>query len=366
MSMNLIELANVLKDVNSQTVNYAAKAINRAVTLRGWVYGHYIHAYELNGSDRAEYGEGLIKKLSNLLEDQGVTSASTTYLKICLQFYRTYPLIGQTVSDQLQKVIPNLSVQILQTPSGELAKQESGITVDPEKLLNSLSFSHFVELLKLDTPLKRTFYEVECIRGNWSVRELKRQINSLYYERSTLSTNKQKLSSLTHAASEAYQPSSIIRDPYVFEFLGVKSHEVILENKLADALLDKLQSFLLELGKGFCFEARNKRILIGDEYYFIDLVLYHRILKCHVLIELKTTKFSHESIGQLNTYVKYFKRHEMQENDNPPIGILLCTDKNEALVEYAMDEATNNIFVSKYKLELPTEAEIKKFIEQVL
>ena len=223
-----------------------------------------------------------------------------------------------------------------------------------------------MELLKLDEPLKRTFYEIECIKGNWSVKELRRQINSLYYERSALSTNKQKLSDITHAASEAYQPNTIIRDPYVFEFLGVKTHEVILESEISDAVLDKLQNFLLELGRGFCFEARNKRILIGEKYYFVDLVFYHRILKCHVLIELKAKEFNHENIGQLNTYVRYFKRHEMQPGDNPPIGILLCTDKDEMLIEYAMDETTNNIFVSKYKLELPTEAEIKKFIDQAL
>ncbi len=146
--------------------------------------------------------------------------------------------------------------------------------------------------------------------------------------------------------------------------MGIKSHEVTLESKLTDELLDKLQGFLLELGKGFCFEARNKRILIGDEYFFMDLVFYHRVLKCNVIIELKTEKFNHEHLGQLNTYVKYFKKHEMHEGDNPPIGILLCTEKNNALVEFAMDESTNNIFVSKYKVELPTKIEMKKFIEE--
>lgn len=366
MSMNLAELANVLKDINSQTVNYAAKSINLAVTLRNWVFGYYIKEYELNGEDRAKYGEKVIASLSELLTSMGVEAASTRQLHVCRQFYIAYPSIVQTVSAQLEKVLTkDLPYKIVQIPSAQ-SQSPPELGVPADKLLNSLSFSHFVELLKLDTPLKRSFYEIECIKGGWSVKELKRQINSLYYERSALSINKQKLSDLTHAESETYQPASIIRDPYVFEFLGVKSHEVILESKLGDALLDKLQNFLTELGKGFCFEARNKRILIGDEYFFIDLVFYHRILKCHVLIELKTTKFTHENIGQLNTYVRYFKRNEMHSGDNPPIGILLCTDKNEALVEYAMDESTNNIFVSKYKLELPTEEEIKQFIEQAL
>jgi predicted nuclease of restriction endonuclease-like (RecB) superfamily len=366
MTMSLAKLASILKDINAQTVEYTAKAINRALTVRSWAYGYYIQGYELNGSDRAQYGEELIKNLSKLLENYGISSISTTYLKTCLQFYKVYPLIGQTLSDQLQKIIPNLAGEIGQTVSDQSKKATEVQGVPVEKLLNSLAYSHFVELMKIDDSLKRAFYEIECIRGSWSVRELKRQINSLYYERSALSKNKEKLSNITHSESEAYQPSTIIRDPYVFEFLGVKSHEVILENSLGDALLDKLQNFLLELGKGFCFEARNKRILIGEKYYFVDLVFYHRILKCHVLIELKAKEFTHENIGQLNTYVRYFKRHEMQAGDNPPIGILLCTDKDETLIEYAMDESTNNIFVSKYKLELPTEAEIKKFIEQAL
>ncbi|MSP53866.1 MAG: DUF1016 family protein [Gammaproteobacteria bacterium] len=364
--MNLTEVAHILKEVNTQTVGYAAKAINRAVTIRSWVYGYYIQEYELNGEDKAKYGEKVMASLSEMLVNLGVEACSIRQLQICRQFYDIYPLIGQALTDQFGTMLPKgLPEKIAQTASAR-SQAMNELVVPADNLLNSLSFSHFVELLKLDTPLKRTFYEVECIKGGWAVKELRRQINSLYYERSALSTNKQKLSDLTHTASEVYQPSSIIRDPYVFEFLGIKPHEVILENKLSDALLDKLQNFLLELGKGFCFEARNKRILIGEKYYFVDLVFYHRILKCHVLIELKAKEFNHENIGQLNTYVRYFKRHEMQPGDNPPIGILLCTDKDEALIEYAMDETTNNIFVSKYKLELPTEAEIKKFIEQAM
>lgn len=364
--MNLAELANVLKDINSQTVNYAAKSINLATTIRNWVFGYYIQEYELNGNDKAKYGEQVIENLAKMLASSDVKACSVRHLQLCRQFYGTYPSIAQTVFAQFERISPDfLPKKITQTVFAPSSKVEQSV-IAPEKLLSSLAYSHFIELFKIQEPLRRVFYEVECIKGGWSVRELKRQINSLYCERSALSTNKQKLSDITHAASEVYEPASIIRDPYVFEFLGVKPHEVILESRLSDALLDKLQNFLLELGKGFCFEARNKRILIGDEYFFIDLVFYHRILKCHVLIELKTTKFNHENIGQLNTYVRYFKRNEMQSNDNPPIGILLCTDKNEALVEYAMDESTSNIFVSKYKLELPTEDEIKKFIEQAL
>jgi hypothetical protein len=172
------------------------------------------------------------------------------------------------------------------------------------------------------------------------------------------------LSESVQSKAEHISPAQIIRDPYIFEFLGIKPKEIMSESELEDSLLDKLQEFLLEMGHGFCFEARQKRILIGDEYFFVDLVFYHRILKCHVLLELKVDNFSHEYIGQLNTYVNWFRKNEMTENDNPPIGILLCTQKNQALVEYATAGMDNSLFVSKYQLELPKEDEIRHFLEQ--
>jgi len=198
----------------------------------------------------------------------------------------------------------------------------------------------------------------------WSVRELKRRIASLYYERSGLSGNKEKLAELVHTSAEQYEPKLTIRDPYVFEFLGLKPAEVMSESRLEYQLLDKLQEFLLELGHGFCFEARQKRVLIGDTYGFIDLVFYHRILKCHVLIELKVDAFSHEYIGQLNTYVSWYKQNMMTDGDNPPVGILLCTQKDQTLVEYALAGMDNNLFVSRYQLELPSKEQMQRFLEE--
>ena len=235
---------------------------------------------------------------------------------------------------------------------------------DGQKLLSSLSFSHFTEILDLDDPLKRVFYEVECIRGGWSVRELRRQISTLYYERSGLSTDKNKLAARVQSKAEKVESGLTIRDPYVFEFLGLNSNEVMDESDVEKALLDKLQEFLLELGHGFCFEARQKRILIGSRHFFVDLVFYHRVIKCHVLIELKVDEFTHEHLGQLNTYVSWFKKNVMLEGDNPPIGILLCTQKDYPLVEYALAGMDNNLFVSKYLLELPKKEEMQKFIEE--
>jgi predicted nuclease of restriction endonuclease-like (RecB) superfamily len=202
------------------------------------------------------------------------------------------------------------------------------------------------------------------IYTRWTVKELKRQIGSLYYERSGLSFNKAKLAKLTQQHSESALRPFNIRDPYVFEFLGLKPREVMSETHLKDQLVAKLEDFVLELGQGFCLEAREKRVLIGGEHFFVDIVFYHRILKCHVLLEVKVEEFSHESIGQLNTYVSWYQANMMTECDNLPIGILLCTGKNEALVEYALAGMDNNLFVSKYMLEMPKKEEMRAFIEQ--
>ena len=240
------------------------------------------------------------------------------------------------------------------------------LAIPPDKLVNKLSYSHLELLVTIKDSLKRTFYEIECIRGNWSVRELKRQIGSLYFERSGLSKNKEKLAELVQSSAEPSEPKLAIRDPYIFEFLGIKPQEVMYESNAEQALLDKLQFFLLELGRGFCFEARQKRILIGDEHFFVDLVFYHRILKCHVLLELKVAPFKHEYLGQINTYLSWFRENEMNPGDNPPVGILLCTEKNHALVEYALAGIDNQLFVSKYQLELPKKEDIQRFLEEKL
>lgn len=227
-----------------------------------------------------------------------------------------------------------------------------------------LSYSHFDLLAALEPPLKRAFYELECLKGGWSVRELKRQIASLYFERSGLSEDKAALARLAHARAEGQSPALVLRDPYVFEFLGLRSREVLPESDLEAALLQGLETFLLELGHGFCFEARQKRLTIGGEHFFVDLVFYHRVLKCHVLVELKVDEFRHEHMGQLNTYVSYYRAHEMTPGDQPPVGLLLCTGKNHALVEYALAGLDNRLFVSKYQLELPQPADLQQYLDQ--
>lgn len=299
--------------------------------------------------------------MSDRLLQANVSRTETRELRRYRQFYVTYPQIRESLSPELRTT---LLPQLVDSRNRESPTPESGAAAND--VLNKLSFSHIAELLQCDDTLKRAFYELECIRGNWSVRELKRQIGSLYYERSGLSRDKGKLATMAQQNAERVEPTLAIRDPYIFEFLGLKSAEVMGETQLEDQLLDKLHDFLLELGHGFCFEARQKRILIGDSHNFVDLVFYHRVLKCHVLVELKLAAFSHENIGQLNTYVSWYRKNMMTEGDNPTIGILLCTQKDHALVEYALAGIDNGLFVSKYSLELPRKEDMQRFIEEQL
>lgn len=353
---------------------HAVVAVNRAATVRSWCFGIFIVEYEQNGEDRAKYGERLIESLSATLTERGMKGVSVTALKLCRQFYLAYPEIGQTLTDQfdipLRKTIPDVAFHgkspIGQTPSDQLTISERQLERHREQLIATLSFSHFVEMIQLDDPLKRLFYEIESINGNWSVRELKRQIGSLLYERTGLSRDKDGLIRLINEQAIPLSPQNIIRDPYIFEFLGLTPHDVLQEEELENALLDHLQHFLLELGKGFCFESRQRRIIVDNEHFFVDLVFYHRLLKCHVLIELKAEKFKHFHVGQLNFYLNYFKKYEMADGDNPPVGILLCTAKDAEHVEFATAGLDNQVFVSKYRLALPTEEELKLFIQKEL
>jgi len=365
-------LVDKIQSVHHELKRSALRSVNTMLTIRNWLIGYYITNYEMQGADRAQYGERLMDSISLELQRLKVPRSAKRELQRFCQFYRTYPLIVRSLNAELDKVVwgdikPEITVTAessvlspkVRSVNAQLAKLSS-------RLLNNLSYAHFEILITIEDELKRRFYELECLKANWSVRELRRQVYSLFYERTALSRDKEKLAELANAESESFDPVLTIRDPYVFEFLGVKSDSLLSESDLEDQLLDNLQEFLLELGHGFCFEARQKRILIGDTQFYIDLVFYHRVLKCHVLIELKVAEFNHENIGQLNTYVSWYRANEMREGDNPPIGILLCTGKDSTLVEYALAGMDNNLFVSKYLLELPSKEEMQAFLERSL
>lgn len=378
-SLTFKSLVSSICEVHEQLAGQAGRAVNISLTLRNWLIGLYIAEFELHGSDRAKYGDQLLTELARKLSRVKVSNANQRQLYRYTRFYRLYPEIWGTLSPKLKQHIPGqaglpekagtLSPQLEQLPPAKAGLPEKAGTLSPklrtppEKLISCLSYSQIELILDLDDPLKRAFYEFECIRGNWSVRELRRQIGSLYFERSGLSRNPKKLAALVRAGAEKKETRLTIREPYIFEFLGLKAKEVMGESDLEDALLDKLQDFLLELGHGFCFESRQKRILIGGRHYFVDLVFYHRILKCHVLIELKLDEFSHEHLGQLNTYVSWYKKNMMAAGDNLPLGLLLCTQKDHSLVEYALAGMDNNLFVSRYQVELPKKEKLRKFME---
>ncbi|GHT49484.1 hypothetical protein AGMMS49982_03050 [Bacteroidia bacterium] len=369
--MKFNDLQQGIQQLSTSFRRSAITAINIHLTVRNWLIGFYIVEFEQKGEDRAQYGAKLLQNLSNGLNEEGLSYRN---LRLYRQFYMLYPQvmdylpvffqknisIGQPVIAQL-KSIGNENVTIWQSPIAKFKEQDISL-LPAEKLLHKLSYTHITLLLPIDDPIKRLFYEIECIKGTWSVRELKRQIDSLYFERSAMSKKPELLSQLTQEQTEPANMLDTIKMPAIFDFLGLKSKDVVYESDLEQALIEHLGEFLMELGDGFCFEARQKRIIIGDEYYFCDLVFYHRILKCHVLIELKIGKFEYEHIGQLKTYINYYRKEVMRPDDNPPVGILLVTNKNDALVEYATADSDQDIFISKYILELPTKEQLSKFL----
>ncbi len=370
--VDMQSLVDKILSIHQELKSTALRSVNTILTLRNWLIGYHIANYELRGADRAQYGDRVIENIAKELQRKKVPRSTKRELHRFCQFYRLYPQIGRSLNAQSSLVTPHIIMVEDTGPddspatSTKVRSLNAQLAKLTDKLLDSLSYAHFEILVTIDDELKRRFYELECLRANWSVRELKRQIYSLYFERTSLSKDKAKLAELTNANIDKFDLISSIRDPYVFEFLGLKAKEVLSESHLEDQLLDNLQDFLLELGHGFCFEARQKRILIGDTQFYIDLVFYHRILKCHILIELKLAEFNHENIGQLNTYVSWYRVNEMREGDNPPIGILLCSGKDSTLVEYALAGMDNNLFVSKYLLELPSREEMQAFLERSL
>lgn len=332
----------------------AIHAVNQMATLRNWLIGCYIVEYEQKGKDRAKYGDRLLKRLEESVNTKGL---NVTLFKNSRRFYQLYPQVYQFfgISPTPSDLLGNRKVNYAKSPT-----PSDEFVTSPQNLLSKLSFSHIIEIMTQDDPLARFFYETECIKGTWSVKELRRQIATNLYFRSGVSKDPKKL--LATIKPETNTPSLAIRQPFTFEFLGLKAKDVITEGDLEEALISHLQDFLLELGKGFCFEARQKRIIIDDEYYYPDLVFYHRILHCSVIVELKNDEFRHEHLGQLNAYVSYYKENEMHDGDNPPIGILLCTRKGKKMVEYALAGMDNQLFVSTYMLQLPDKDTLEKFL----
>jgi predicted nuclease of restriction endonuclease-like (RecB) superfamily len=361
--MQLDQLIAAIQATHRVTQDFAVQQVNSALTIRNVIIGFYIVEYEQSGEDRAIYGTKVLKELARRLI--GMKGLSERNLYWCRELYIVYPSILQTLSAKFQlidiqkdTILESLMLHIESSKS--LPSNEH--VFPPEVLLSHLSFSHFVELLRADTPLKRAFYEVQTIKNNWGVRELERAMSTLLFERTGLSTNKEALLEKAKG-SMPLTPTDVIKNPVLLEFLGLQEQPDYSEIDLEKAIITHLQQFLIEMGRGYCFEARQKRISFGNTHYYIDLVFYHRILKCHILIDLKIGKFDHADAGQMNVYLNYYRKNEMTENDNPPVGIILCADKDDSLVEYATIDMPHDVFVSKYLIELPSVAELKKLID---
>lgn len=306
----------------------AARSVNRVLLETYWHIGRHIVEYEQEGKERAVYGTALIKRLSKDLTQEFGKGFSRSNLFLIKQLYLTFPKV-QTLSGQL-------------------------------------TWSHYIELLKAEDELERSFYIQQCTQENWSVRELKRQMKSMLFHRLALSKDKEGVLDLAKKGAKVQRASDLLRDPYVFEFLGLPEQPQYTESELEKRLTKNLENFLLELGKGFAFIGRQYRISIGGRHFYVDLVFYHRILKCFVLFDLKTGEVEHNDVGQMNLYLNYFAKEEGVEDDNPPIGVVLGAHKDHILMEYATEHISNQLFVSKYQLHLPDRTQLTTALEQHL
>ncbi|MDI7260626.1 MAG: PDDEXK nuclease domain-containing protein [Thermodesulfobacteriota bacterium] len=359
----------------------AARSVNTAQVVANWLIGREIVEEEQKGKKRAGYGEELLKDLSARLTKDYEKGWSVRNLEYCRNFYLEYPVL---LKEQKSNAVRSISLNSPTAGDREISNAvgaKSGIEFaegkipyvlsseswQPGHLHPNLSWTHYRTLLRVEKTEVRAFYEIEAIRNNWSTRELERQINSLLYERLSLSKDKKGLLRLATKGQVIQRSTDVFKDPVVMEFLGLPPSQKLVESDLEEALINNLQAFLLELGKGFAFVSRQERITLDGDHFYIDLVFYHTILKCFVLIDLKVGKLTHQDLGQLQLYVNYYNRERRTKGDNPTLGLILCTDKNDAVVRYTLGrEQQKKIFASRYKLHLPTEAELQAELRREL
>ena len=330
-NQNISLVVHEIGDLLAAARSNVARQVNNELLSTYWNIGRIIAEYEQTVPERADYGKQTLKELSKALTNEFGKGFSVSNIQFMRRFYQTY--------------------QIQQTASVKL------------------SWSHYCELLSISDPDKRSFYEKEAVNSNWSVRELKRQIGSSLFERLLLSrgdANKVQVLALAEKGIEIAEPADLIRDPYVFEFLGIPEDKPMLESDLERALVQQIEKFLLELGRGFMFVGTQQRVTINNTHYYVDMVFYNKILRAYVLIELKTTKLTPEAAGQINMYLNYYASEVNDPDDNPPIGIILCTEKDSITAEYALGGLSNNIFASRYVLVMPNKEQLIAQVEAVL
>ncbi len=368
--MNYRALLNAIQSAHQEMKGRAVTAVNQALVLRNWLIGRFIVEFQQNGSDRAKYGMQLLERLSQDLTAQRLRGFSLSSLERLRSLYLIYPQLKDSISSspimKFRLTLPSEHLSNSVITNDGIQTVQSKITPLASEMLLRFSWTHFQELVRIDNPVKRAFYENECLKGNWSVRQLQRQIESLLYERTGLSTNKKAVIArgrLQEKSNPAETMEEMIRDPYVLEFTGLSERSEYSESDLETVLLDHLQRFLLELGTGFCFEARQFRMTMNNKHNHVDLVFYNRRLRCHLLIDLKVRAFRHADAGQMNFYLNWFKTNMMAEGDSQPVGIILCSNKDGTEVEFATAGMDNKLFVSRYLTFLPSAQQLKTLIE---
>lgn len=357
--METKELANVNIDALFERIStlieesrkQVAKAVNIAEVYTKYEIGRYIVEDEQEGKYRAAYGRQVLSVLSQKLSDRFGSGWSLETLKSARKFYSVYSLetIGSTLLTQSEE--ETLNRNLVNT-----VYQIQNTSIAPHKFV--LSWSHYLVLMRIKNSDARSFYELECAKQNWSVRWLQRQVNSSLYERIALSSDKEKVIRMAKEGEIIEKPSDIIKNPVTLEFLGLKQETAYSESKLENAIIDKMQAFLLEMGKGFLFEARQKRFTFEEDNYYVDLVFYNRLLQCYVLVDLKVDKLTHQDLGQMQMYVNYYDRYQKLDFEKPTVGIILCKEKNDALVELTLPKESN-IYAAQYELYLPDKQELQ-------
>ncbi|HMN05685.1 MAG TPA: PDDEXK nuclease domain-containing protein [Flavobacteriales bacterium] len=371
-----------------QARDTAARSVNTAQVVANWLVGREIVEDEQRGSHKAGYGKRLLQQLSGRLQREYGGGYSVDNLELFRRFFLNYPsLLGKEISDAVRRKSLGASDDeggtthdAVHHGPGQAPARKAGAISDaprrksgsphqawkPGRLNTGLSWTHYRTLLRVEGPQARSFYEIEAVANAWSARELERQINSLLFERLARSKDKKGLMRLAKKGQEIMGPADVFKDPMVIEFLGLPRDTRVQESDLEGLLITNLQDFLLELGKGFALVARQERITLDGDHFYIDLVFYHTVLKCYILFDLKVGKLTHEDLGQIQLYVNYFDEERRTKGDGPTLGLILCTDKNDAVVRYTLGKGHQKIFASRYKLHLPSEAELRKELQREL
>lgn len=348
-------LVERLVDIIEQARRHVARSINTAMVQAYWHLGREIVTSEQQGHARAEYGEMLVRSVAQTLQARYGRGFSYSNVKRMKQFFLSYPSGSRApVADKGATLWRLSPVQDKGATVSRLS--ESGSTIS---FPSGLSWSHYCLLIRIDAEPVRTFYEIEAVQASWSVRELERQIGSLLYERLARSRDEAGVKALSQEGQVLARPSDAIKDPLVLEFLDLEERAHWRERDMEQAIIDRLETFLLELGKGFCFVSRQKRLTVDGDHFYVDLVFYNRLLSCFVLIDLKLGKLTHQDLGQMQMYVNYFDRHECEPSDSPTAGIVLCSDKNDAMVKITLPETNPVVHAARYQLYLPTESELQ-------